>query len=72
MSARTSRSDGKPRGIVSVSERVMAASRLVEEGTSCAEVARLYGVKVTTIHAWRKRVLDAQADARLLKGMAKP
>lgn len=59
-------SDGRPRGIQSVPDRARAASRMVDEGTSVAEVAKLFGVKRATIHEWRKRVKDAEVDARNL------
>lgn len=57
---------GQPRGIQSVSDRARAASRLVDEGTSVADVAKLFGVKRGTVHEWRRRLREAEEDARSL------
>lgn len=59
--------DGRPRGIQSVSDRARAASRLVDEGTSVGEVARLFGVKRGTVHEWRRRLREAEEDARNMR-----
>lgn len=65
-------SDGRPRGIQSVPDRARAASRMVDEGTmTIAEVAKLFGVKRATVHEWRKRVRDAEVDARNLERLGR-
>ena len=56
--------DGRPRGIVAVGERALAAARMVAEGSSYAEVAATYGVTRSTVATWMAQVREATEDAR--------
>lgn len=63
-------SDGRPRGIQSISDRARAAAHMVlEEGKSRKEVADLYGVSRGTVQSWVEQYRDWQRDQKNLEAM---
>lgn len=64
----THHNDGRPRGTISLSDRVRSAVRLVREGQPRTAVAALYGVKVVTVTDWVRQVAEwAWVAANLTK-----
>lgn len=58
-----------PRGRQPVTERMLAAARMVDEGVDRVEVMRLHGIERQELQAWIELVSEARADERNLRAI---